>query len=380
MAGKGEANQKPWCAFCGMDIGRPTPMVERKLNDFPMGRCECGAYYVSDATGHNVGAAMVECLVSACNDEWDLAWELIPEDDYLTGRLENYDEVTHQIIPKRNIDGRAARGVLFFVRLHKDMEEIVQRFEQNKTRRAAEALQQGSGSTGGRMPELEPERDPKRNRKRATKKLIKELAYENDIDGLVDYCFDDKKTLRFLQRLLYEPDTAKRYNIAWTIGLVCARVSTREPGPVADLMHKLFESSSDSASTSWGMVETIGAIIACRPDIFGGFTRHMYNFLGDPVTRSAALWGMGEIAAIRPDLIRNTPFYSLFGLLGHEEPETRALIARLLGRIQATEVGLQLMPLQQDTTPVILFEQGQPVATTVAAVAAEATQNIHKEK
>ncbi len=56
-----------------------------------LGRCQCGAVYASDETGHNVGAAMVEALVYACNDDWDLAWSLVPEDDYLTGRLENYD-------------------------------------------------------------------------------------------------------------------------------------------------------------------------------------------------------------------------------------------------------------------------------------------------
>ena len=127
MGSKAEEFLKPWCPFCGMDVGRPSEGVQRKMREFPIGTCECGAVYVSDATGHNIGAAMVECLVSACNNQWDLAWELIPEDDYLTGTLENYDEVTHQVVPKRNLDGRAVRGVLYFVRLHKEMAELVKR-------------------------------------------------------------------------------------------------------------------------------------------------------------------------------------------------------------------------------------------------------------
>ena len=88
------------------------------MREFPLGRCECGAVYVSETTGHNVGAAMVECLVNACGGNWDLAWDLLPEDDYLTGQLDDYDEVTHQVVPERFLDGRAVRGVLFFVRLH----------------------------------------------------------------------------------------------------------------------------------------------------------------------------------------------------------------------------------------------------------------------
>ncbi|MBM9511147.1 DVU0298 family protein [Desulfogranum marinum] len=376
MANKGESNLKPWCPFCGMDIGRPTDAVQRKLNEFPMGRCECGAVYVCDATGHNVGAAMVECLVNACNDEWDLAWELVAEEDYLTGRIEDYDDISHQVCPKRNIDGRAARGVLFFIRLHKGLAEIVERYDQNQQKLAK--APRGEGAAGSTIRELEPERDPKRTRKRASKKQVKELAEKGDLDGLVDLCFDDKRTLRFLQRLLYEPVAKDRYNIAWTMGEVCARISTREPAPVADQLHRLFQSCSDSASTSWGMVEAIGAIVACRPDIYGAFTRHLYNFLNDSATQEAVLWGLGEIATTRPDLIRKTPFYSLFGLLGHEKPEIRALVARMLGRISAKEAGLQLLPLQQDQTPILIFEQGQPLETSVAEVAATAIENIHK--
>lgn len=245
-----------------------------------MGACECGAVYVADATGHSIGAAMVECLVNACNDQWDLAWDLVPEDDYLTGLIEDYDEVTHQVVPKRNLDGRAVRGVLYFVRLHREMAELVKRFEQKVT-----AGQSGPQEEGAQAPPaIEPARDPKRNKQKADKRVVKELAQRADIDALVDLYFDDRKVLRYLQRLLYEPDPGARYQIAWALGQVCGRVATREPGPVADLLHRLFEACADSAASSWGMIETIGAIIAARPDIYGAFTRHLYNYMGDPLS------------------------------------------------------------------------------------------------
>lgn len=181
--------------------------------------------------------------------------------------------------------------------------------------------------------------------------------------------------------MLYEPTPGANFRIAWMIGQVCGRVATREPGAVADLLHRLFEASADSAASSWGMVEAIGAIIAGRADIYGAFTRHLFNFMGDPGTREGVLWGLGEIAAVKPDLIRkSTPFYSLFPVLNHENPQLRALTLRLLGRIAATEAGLQIMGLQFDQTPVIIYEQGQPVETTVAALSAEATRNLHSNQ
>ncbi len=125
---------RPWCPFCGQKVGRPTNAPLRKMNEFPVGRCQCGAVYTCDATGHNVGAAIVETLVYACDDNADLAWELMPEDDYLTGRIENYDESAHQVVAEKNIDGRAVRGVLYFVRLHTDAREIAKRVRENKDR------------------------------------------------------------------------------------------------------------------------------------------------------------------------------------------------------------------------------------------------------
>ncbi len=370
MAAGKQQHSRPWCPFCGMEVGKPSETVQRTMKEFPAGRCQCGAVYVSDATGHNIGSAMVECLVFACGDEWDLAWELIPEDDYLTGIVEDYDDVTHQICPKRNLDGRAVRGILYFVRLHKDIAEVAARFAKRKEQEAK------SGSVV--IPELEPVRDPKRQKRAATKPLVKQLSEAGDVDALVDLSFDDKRTLRFLQKLLYEPLPERRYKTAWLIGQVAARLSTREPAPVADMLHRLFEACSDSASMPWGMVEAIGAIIAARTDIYGAFTRHLLNFMGDAGTREAALHGLAEIAAVRPDLVRSTPFYSLFPLLDHDSAAVRGLTVRLLGRVKANEVIFQIMALQQDMSEVVIYQRGETVQTTVAALVTEAVAEMRK--
>ncbi len=375
MSSKVEHQLKAWCPFCGIDVGRPSFGTERRMREFPMGRCECGAFYVADSTGHNVGAAMVECLVNACGGNWDLAWDLLPEDDYLTAQLDDYDEVSHQVVQKRNLDGRAVRGVLYFVRLHKDMAHLAARFAK-KHGGAANAADPAAG-----LEEEKPRRqlDPKRKRLRADKQTVQELVDQDDVEALVSLYLDDRRTLRFLQRMLYAPDMAARYKTAWILGRVCGEGATLEPGPVADLLHRLFEACADSAASSWGMVEGIGAIIANRPDIYGAFTRHLFAYMGDPGTREAVLWGLAEIAATRPDLIRAIPFYSLFPVLTHKEPVLRALTLRLLGRIRAKEAAMQIMGLAHDATPVTIPDQGGLYSGTVAQLASEALQLIHQE-
>jgi hypothetical protein len=367
---------RPWCPFCGQKVGRATHAPVRKMTEFPVGRCQCGAVYTSDATGHNVGAAIVETLVYACNDNPDFAWELMPEDDYLTGRIENYDERLHQVVATKNVDGRAVRGVLYFVRLHTDIQNIAERIKEKK----AEAVQRSLGVTpDNKTGSIEPAPDEKRVRRKANKKLVKELVDQEDIDTLVALCFDDKKTLRLMQRLLYDPLEKNRWQVAWTIGRVTARTSTREPGPVSELLHRLFEACSDSAATPWGMVETIGYVISLRTDIFGAFTRHLLNYISEPSTQNQTLWALAEIADKRPDLIRDTPFYNLFHFLQHPKPQVRGQVARLMGRIKAKEATLQLMQLGTDNEEFWYCTDGKLVSSTVAEAARSALQVIQGE-
>lgn len=373
---KGRIVKRPWCPFCGQKVEKATDAPKRRMREFPVGRCQCGAVYTCDPTGHNVGAAMVETLVYACEDKWDFAWELMPEDDYLTGRVENYDEMTHQVVDLKNIDGRPVRGVLYFVRLHTEISDLSRRVSEKKQQLVE---QMGSQSLVAE-PVVEPEPDRNRIRKKADKNKVKSLVSAGDVDGLVALCLDDKKTLRLLQRLLYTPLDEERWRIAWIIGRVTARVAGREPGQVAELLHRLFEACSDSAATPWGMVETIGSVIAARPDIFGAFTRHLLGYMGERSTQEQVIWAMAEIAILRPDLIRDTPFYTLFHFLEHPEPAIRGQVARLLGRIKATEVAVQLMGLKGDAGELVIWENGKAQKTTVATEAARALAAIHGGK
>ncbi|PHR26640.1 MAG: PBS lyase [Desulfotalea sp.] len=366
---------RPWCPFCGQTVGKPSHAPERKMNEFPVGRCLCGAVYTCDATGHNVGSAIVETLVYACNDNADLAWELLPDDDYLTGRIENYDEDLNQVVAKKNLDGRSVRGILYFIRLHTEIQDIATRIKDKRV----EALQEALPSLKAEMSlVIEPAPEKGHVPRKSNKRLVKQLVEENDIDQLVGLCLDDKKTLRLMQRLLYDPDDSKRWHTAYMIGKVCQRVSTRDPGSVSDLLQRLFEACSDSAATPWGMVESIGYIISLRSDIFGAFARYLYNYIGDNSTRNQVLWGLTEIAGNRSDIIRKTPFYNLFHYLQHPEAQVRGQVVRLLGRIKATEAAVQLMELTDDKEEFLYCVDGTLVSSTVAEVAVIAIQTINE--
>lgn len=363
---------RPWCPFCGQDVGKLHYPDARKMGEFALGSCPCGAVYASDPTGFNVGSLIVECLVHACGDDWDLAWELLPDEDYLTSRIEDYDEQTHQVVETRNLDGRIIKGILYFIRLQAHIAEVVAK--QNGRSAAA-----SSGALPAAAKKIEASPDPKRVKKKAKKALVLELVDKRDADGLVSLCFDDKKTLRMMNRFLYEPDDEKRWRIISLIGEVCSRVATRKPGMVSDFLHILFEACSDSAASSWGAVETIGTVIAGRPDIYGSFTRHLLSYIGDPSTQVHVLWALGSIAENRPDMVRNTPFYQLFGLLNSPESDVQAHMLRLLGRLRATEAAEHIKALENNTDPVTIYENGLPIKTDIGSLAKEAMELITKK-
>jgi hypothetical protein len=365
---------KPWCPFCGQEVGRPQEPKERKMDEFLLGECQCGAVYVSEPTGFNIGSAIVECMVAACDDNPDLAWELEPDVDYLSSRLKNYDEVTHYVYESREHEGRKIGGILYFIRLTKDISDLSSKLKEHKKGHSAKVKSTAIGTFV--VPAMEPKPDPKRKKVRVNKADIKKWVEESNIDALVNATFDDGKTLRFIQRLLYSPSEDERYHTAHVMGQVCRRVSTLKPGVVSDVLHRMYESCTDSASTHWGLIETIGSIIAARTDLFGAFSRHLLMYRSVDSSRALVLWALATIAKESPEVVRQTPVYALFDFITDEDPQTRGNAVRLFGRINAMEVKSEIEKLIDDPAALTIHEDGRPFKTTVAALATEALKNM----
>jgi hypothetical protein len=104
------------------------------------------------------------------------------------------------------------------------------------------------------------------------------------------------------------------------------------------------------------------------------------NYIGEPSTQNQTLWALTEIAERRPDLIRDTPFYNLFHFLQHPDARIRGQVARLMGRLKATEVALQLMELGTDQEEFRYCRDGKLVSSTVAAAARSALQVIQGDR
>ncbi len=109
MRTKGE---EPKCPFCGRIFERPGDIKTGLGSAFSGGRCECGAVYVYDRSGHNLGEAYVDGLVFACNGDWETAWQLTPEIDYEIQSFYYYER-SHTLAEIDRRGGKTKENLLF---------------------------------------------------------------------------------------------------------------------------------------------------------------------------------------------------------------------------------------------------------------------------
>lgn len=358
-----ETTEEPRCPFCGLAIERPRELDTHRPGEMPVGSCSCGAVYAYDTSGHNLGSAFSEALVFACNMDWDLAWNLLPEEDYLEHLVEKYDAETNLIVPEGYLEGRKIPGALYFVRLHDDIREAT---EQGVRKKLAEARtvarEQNAPSTPAAL-------------KTYTKREVEQLVRDYRLEPLLEYAAGSNRIIRDLQRLLYSGDEVLRLRAAETLGRACAVIAGRDSGAVAKLLHRLFTALNDTAASSWGAVDAAGEIIAAAPGMYSGYIPELYRFLADESLRPRVLRALGRVAETRPDLLPKRPTYFV-PFLRDTNPETRGYAVILLGLLGATETLAELQGLRNDSHRAHIYAAGQLVEKTVGELAGESIDRI----
>ncbi|WXJ92596.1 hypothetical protein MTCOM_15780 [Moorella thermoacetica] len=358
-----EPVNKPLCPFCGLPIAKPRELAPHRPGEMPVGSCSCGAVYACDVTGHNLGAAFIEALVFGCNQDWDLAWGLLPEEDYLERLVEHYDYDSHLIVPEGFYEGRRVTGALYFVRLQADIREVTGPGVQRKLREAATP---GADRPGDWHPA-----GARKYSKREITQLVKEYHFET----LVDIARQDRRVLGDLQRLLCSGDALLRLQAADILGRAAAVYATGAPEIIANLLQRLLASVSDPGAASWGAVDAMGEIIANAPATFAGYIPQLYPFLEDKTLRPRVLRALGRIAGVKPGLLQRAALHFLT-FLRDPDPETRGYAAWLLGILRTEAAREDLKGLLDDRQVVAVYHNGAIDEKTVGELAAAALDRL----
>jgi hypothetical protein len=394
-----------------MLVQRPEPVPSREM---PMGVCSCGAVYACDVTGHNLGSAMIEALVHACTGDWDCAWELTPDEDYLDNQLKNYDAETHHVIHGGVYEGRRITGVLYFIRLNKPLEvktppvqadrpvspnaataspraprrssskQEVEPYGQEPvapTVRRNPPKLQSSFTEASDFAKASPDRSedtripPRPGDRGFQRRRVEDLIRNYDLEPLLNMASQDKRILRDVKRVLYSADKLFRWRAAEALGKISAVIAPKDPGAISKLLQGLFTSVSDTAASSWGSVDAIGEIISALPDHFSGFLPQLVQISRDPELLPEVLRAMGKIGETRPDLLRRYS-YPMIPLLRNPDSEVRGYAAILLGCLKAHEAKEDLTKLKEDRTAIDIYRNGQIEKTTLHQLATESLAKL----
>lgn len=109
-------SERPLCPFCGEPFGRPPETDPKREGDFYMWPCPCGAVGAYDATGHNLGDALMEAIAFACDDDWEKALSMEPEKDYEIRYLDGYRAGEHRVLGS-GATYKSGLGAFVFVKL-----------------------------------------------------------------------------------------------------------------------------------------------------------------------------------------------------------------------------------------------------------------------
>jgi hypothetical protein len=353
----------PRCPFCYHNIEPPKELRERKYLEFPLGTCEqCGAVYAYDATGHNQGAAFIEALMLACNYDDYLAFSLSAGEDYSDAVVEKYDGLSHKITPQKIFEERYIRGVLIFVKLNKEFQEVTDQKVKARLKTA--------------FPLSTPPK-PKIRMGKFSKETVHEYVYDNKIEELAALAESDARVFSELQRMIYTPDEPLRWRIIEITGEVCKRVGEKRPDVISKFLTRLLQNAAASGASAWGAIETSGVIISTNPELFGEYSEAILSFLKFENLWKDTLWAIGRIASINSNLVKYA-FNPLCSFLENSDPSLRGHAAWALGELGNNSSREALKKLETDDTVLSIYKDGQFKETTVGQLAQEALTKLGK--
>lgn len=155
------------------------------------------------------------------------------------------------------------------------------------------------------------------------------------------------RLLRYLTRRLGSADEKEKWRAVWGLGVLVGEKQLVSQDQATDLLRRFFWALNDeSGAVPWGAPETIGEILAARPELQGTFLPILCSLVTDadmlqtgPIERGV-LWALGRVgpavARCSPEAVEALRTASET----HPERETREIAARSLALLFPFEENL----------------------------------------
>jgi len=142
--------------------------------------------------------------------------------------------------------------------------------------------------------------------------------------------------------------------------------------------------TEESGSIGWGASEALAAAMVCHEQLAREFAKILVSYLREDGNllefeplQQGVLWGLGELAEARPNLLKDIEISTLLPeFLQSPDAGVRGLTARVAGLLQCTEHVERLKEITADSTALRVYQHPWLIDITVGAMASDAVQRI----
>jgi len=199
--------------------------------------------------------------------------------------------------------------------------------------------------------------------------------------------FPPRKVINPLFSLLLHTDPKIKWAAVTGFGAVVSNLADQNMESARVIMRRLmWQLNDESGGIGWGCPEAMGEIMACHEKlaqeyavVLVSYIRQDGNFLEYEPLQPGALWGIGRLAQVRPELAGDAGSH-LLHFLNSPNAALRGLAVWILGLIGAKEAVAEIEPLVDDAESVEIYLHRQFKRCRVKDLAEEALTRIRKSQ
>jgi len=229
---------------------------------------------------------------------------------------------------------------------------------------------------------------------RRLKTRVTELLAGHDVDQILAalHALPVKDVIHALFSAICRPEEPLRWHAVQAMGVSVSRLADTDMEAARIVVRRLLWSLNDeSGGIGWGAPEALAEIMSQHQRLAGEYVHMLIsymrddglelcqegNFLEHAVLQRGLLWGIGRLARVRPEILREHGVAAdLLPYLDSDDHVVRGLAARALGLLPAPQAAAAITKLAGDATPVSLYEEGALRTVTVEELGREALQRI----
>ncbi|OGQ87335.1 MAG: hypothetical protein A2512_08255 [Deltaproteobacteria bacterium RIFOXYD12_FULL_56_24] len=218
---------------------------------------------------------------------------------------------------------------------------------------------------------------------RGIKKEILALLAQAELEAVLAALarYQPEKLLNPLFSGICSGSEKTKWNAVSAMGVTVARLANQDMEAARIVMRRFMWSLNDeSGGIGWGTPEALAECLACHAGLAEEYTKILVSFMREdgfylelPALQRGLMWGIGRLAQVRPELLRTwqAPRH-LLPYLASEDHIVRALAARALGLLGASEAGPAIAGLLPETASFPLYTDGRLSPVSAASLGREA--------